>query len=106
MTENTNERPWESAPIPWVQYLYYCERESWHDCPFSAYELYWYEGYEKNPAGWLCDTCQFRVREDRYGFDSQEARDASWRSNLHSLADEMVRREQQRYNQSVAPARP
>ena len=82
LTYTTITRPWETAPIPEVQHLFECPNViGWHDEAFySGDELYWYEGDEEYPAGWLCDGCHFHIRKYHHGFDSPE---------MHTLYDDL-----------------
>ena len=59
-------RPWETAEIPEVRYLYPCYGESWHDVSdFNAAALYWWpgdaiwDGDDSDEPGWLCRQCHF-----------------------------------------------
>lgn len=53
-------RPWETAEIPEVRYLYQCYGDNWHDCSdFDAAKLYWWDGDETEEPGWLCRQCHF-----------------------------------------------
>ena len=95
LTNSTNERPWESAPVPDVEHLYECAIASgWHDeAYYSGDDLYWYEGEEKYPAAWMCSSCHYHIRTDRYGLDSPEANGTfPYLETIPSLAQEIERR--------------
>ena len=95
MTENTKDNPWESAPIPEAEHLYECVNVTgWHDEAFYfGNNLYWYQGDEKFPAGWMCRLCHRHIRSDQYGFDSPEAEATfSYLRTIPSLEQEIERR--------------
>ena len=95
LTESTIDRPWESAPIPEALHLYECVNVTgWHDeAYYWGNELHWYEGDEKYPAAWLCDSCHYHIRRDYYGFDSPEVMGLfNHLRETPTLADEIKRR--------------
>ena len=93
MTDDVNEKPWESAPLPTLEQLFYCPNDSWHcDIAVPADYLRWYEGNERNSAGWLCGGCHLGFLRTRYGYTPEF--DAAYANMLESpsLVDEIIRR--------------
>ncbi len=92
MTDDMNEKPWESAPLPTPEQLYNCPGDGWHDGAVPADYLRWYEGKERNSGEWLCESCHFRFLRTRYGRTPEF--DAAFAKMLESpsLVDEIIRR--------------
>ncbi len=62
-----------------------------------ASELFWYEGDDRHLAGWLCERCQIRMLECRYGIKSPEVRSLREKfflepESMYSLYEELERR--------------
>lgn len=83
--------PWELRQSPRV--LYQCPGPGWHDMDLDPIQLIWYEGDDRQPAGWLREGCHYRALSYLFGHNSPELRGFhdKLESNLN-LLEELERR--------------